>query len=126
MTAARVLHHDRVPVGVAASPGPTLPAVLPDAPCRSSVLGWESFSLVSVLVLGGSALLGCRRTDRRADDETMVLLIGEDERADRARALLEGWRARGTELALRPAGVNGAIEVYDQARSALRAHLLTA
>jgi hypothetical protein len=98
---------------------------------RSSVLGWRSFSLVSFLVLDGSALLVCRRLDESRPgtggvdgDQPMVLRIGEDHRADQALAMLESWRAGGTELALRPIKVRGAIEVHDQGHAALRAHLL--
>ena len=113
--------------------GPSVLADVTDAPApeRSSVLGWRSFSLVSVLVVDGSALLNCRRLDegrRRAggveEDQSMVLLIGDDHRADQAMAILDSWRARGTELALRPIEVSGAIEVHDQGHASLRAHLL--
>ncbi len=55
-----------------------------------------------------------------------MLLIGEDERAAQAVALLEGWRAATVTLNLRPTGVAGAIELFDARANALRAGLLAA
>jgi hypothetical protein len=93
----------------------------------SSVLGWDLFALTSVLVLHGTALIGCRRLDQPAGDiGTMVLLIGDDDRSDRAAAMLDTWRDRRTPLRLRPTRVSGAIELYEDGRAALRAPLLLA
>jgi hypothetical protein len=109
------------------------------SPAPSSVLGWDAFSIISTLVFDGTVLIGCRRQadplfldsgfDRRRDeveDNSMVLLIGEDERAAQAVALLEGWRAAAATLNLRPTGVEGAIELFDGRANALRAGLLAA
>jgi len=132
-TAVRVFHRMPAEQLAPCGAGPSVLADVADAPApqRSSVLGWRSFSLVSVIVVDGRALLNCRRLDegrpragRADDDQSMVLLIGEDHRADQAMAILDSWRARGTELALRPIDVSGAIEVHDQGHAALRAHLL--
>jgi hypothetical protein len=103
---------------------------MPAAP--SSVLGWEAFSLVSTLVFDGTVLVGCRRRrdgtfpGRATPEEhgSLVLLIGEDDRAIRAVELLEGWRATGAILHLRPTRITGAIELFDERHSAIRAALL--
>jgi len=96
----------------------------------SSVLGWDGFSIVSTLVFDGTVLIGCRRQDgpRSPAPElsSLVLLIGEDERAAQAVTLLEGWRAAAARLNLRPTGVPGAIELFDGRANALRASLLAA
>jgi hypothetical protein len=101
-----------------------LERVVPEIP--SSVLGWETFSLDSTLVLDGSALLACSRQPDEKAQGTLVLLIGDDDRAAKAVALLESWRDVGARLRLRPTTVAGAIEVYDDRSRALRAALLAA
>jgi hypothetical protein len=111
------------------------PTTAPTPP--PSVLGWEAFSVVSTLVLDGSALLTCRRRsdgprpnkrNRPTAEEqaTLVLLIGQDEGAARAVALLERWRAVKAPLHVRPTTVAGGIELFDPRSNALRAHLLAA
>lgn len=118
----------------------------------TSVLGWDDFILTSTLVFDGTVLLSCRRlpgdgergvtkpswrvkagsgaaraTDPgSSEDLTMVLLIGDDERAERAVSLLETWQISEVALRLRPTAVAGAIEVFDDKRRALRAPLLVA
>jgi hypothetical protein len=92
--------------------------------------------VVSTLVLDGSALLTCRRrpdgprpkqtTNTAEEKATLVLLIGEDEGAARAVALLERWRAVKAPLHVRPTRVAGGIELFDSRSNALRAHLLAA
>jgi hypothetical protein len=52
--------------------------------------------------------------------------MGEDDRADRAIELLEGWRVIGARLYLRPTRIAGAIELFDERHSAMRAALLAA
>jgi hypothetical protein len=104
------------------------------APTRSSVLAWDGFWVISVLAVDGAAIVACRRQmDRRRGwdnlrpaDETIVLRIGDDERAGRALSLLERWRAERTRLTLRPASVEGAIELFDGCASALRAPVVAA
>lgn len=64
--------------------------------------------------------------DFGGEELTMVLLIGEDERAERAVCLLEAWQISQATLRLRPTAVAGAIEVLDDRRRALRAPLLVA
>jgi hypothetical protein len=132
-TAVHVFHRMPAEQLAPCGAGASVLADIADTPTpeRSSVLGWRSFSLVSVLIVDGSALLNCRCLDqgrpravRVEEDRTMVLLIGEDHRADQAMAMLDSWRSRGTHLALRPTDVSGAIEVHDQGHAALRAHLL--
>jgi hypothetical protein len=107
----------------------------------TSVLGWEAFSIVSALALDGTALIGCRRepvedwgvpdwrregrpSDRTSEVGTLVLLIGDDQRAMQAVALLDDWRLAETNLILRPTVVSGAIELFDGRNRALRACLL--
>jgi hypothetical protein len=110
----------------------------------ASVLGWIQFSVVSVVVMDGVAIVACRsresddaQTRRRpwsrsqaqwplllTTDQTLVLLMGEDTQAQRARALLERWRRAAAILWLRPTAVAGGIEFYDGNGSALRAMLL--
>jgi hypothetical protein len=110
----------------------------------TSVLGWEAFSLVSTLVLEGTVLLACRRQldepfprvvtlrppsrpeSGPSEEATIVLLIGEDERAGQAVALLDAWQQARVILRLRPTPIAGAIEVFDGRHSALRAALLAA
>jgi hypothetical protein len=95
----------------------------------SSVLGWEAFAIASTMVLDGTVLIGCRRRNHNRggpETATLVLLIGDDERANRAVALLEGWSVTDATLGLRPTHVAGAIELYDQRRNALRAGILAA
>jgi hypothetical protein len=97
----------------------------------TSVLGWDAFTLRSALAFGGTALLSCQRRDtvaETADKEelTLVLLIGEDQRADQALALLQTWQTRQTTLKVRPTQVAGAIEVFANRHDALRAGLLVA
>ena len=94
-----------------------------------SVLGWDAFTLTSTLALDGTVLLSCRAQPERPDADrelTFVLLVGHDERAVRAIALLESWRRGRTTLRLRPTAVAGAIEVFDTRHSAIRAPLLAA
>jgi hypothetical protein len=94
-----------------------------------SVLGWDAFTLTSALALDGTVLLSCRPQPELPDADgelTFVLLIGDDERAGRAIALLESWRTGQTTLRLRPTTVAGAIEVFDARHSAIRAPLLAA
>ena len=95
-----------------------------------SVLGWESFTVLSVLFLDGTALLACRRVAsgrRRAatgfqeSDQTMLLRLGDDHRAAAALAVFDDWRRRKTHLRLRPVGVPGAIEILDAAETRIRA-----
>jgi hypothetical protein len=103
-------------------------------PPPPSVLGWEAFSVVSTLVLDGQAMLTCRRrpdgqgrkATTPAEQATLVLLIGQDEGAARAVALLERWRAVKAPLHVRPTTVAGGIELFDSRSNALRAHLLAA
>jgi hypothetical protein len=101
------------------------------APC--SVLGWDGFRVVSTLVLDGSVLIGCRSLSTTGadqafddDDQTIVLLIGDDPRAEAAVELLSRWRSRRTVLRLRPIDRPGAIELIDERHNALRAALLAA
>jgi len=94
-----------------------------------SVLGWDAFTLTSTLALDGTVLLACRPQPVLPDADgelTFVLLIGDDERAGRALALLESWRMGRTTLRLRPTPVAGAIELFDARHSAIRAPLLAA
>jgi hypothetical protein len=105
------------------------------SPAPSSVLGWEAFSILSTLVFGGTVLIGCRR-QRDPDfheggrgvveDNSIVLLLGEDARSAQAVDLLEGWRAARTTVRVRPTTVAGAIELFDGRANALRAELLAA
>jgi hypothetical protein len=106
------------------------PALLPVEPV--SVLGWESFVVLSVLFLDGTALVACRRVGsarRRAPagfqeaDQTMLLRLGVDHRAAAALAVFDDWRRRKTPLRLRPVGVPGAIEILDGAATRIRAPL---
>jgi hypothetical protein len=97
-------------------------------PC-DSVLGWDAFTLTSTLPFDGTVLLSCRPelgAPPDAGELTLVLLIGDDARADQALALFEWWRARGSILRLRPTPVPGAIELFDARDSAIRAALLAA
>jgi hypothetical protein len=96
----------------------------PSLPC-TSVLGWDEFTLQSVFALDGTALLSCRR-EGDASDLTIVLLIGDDPRADHALALLHTWQIRQTTLRVRPTSVAGAIEVFAGRAGAVRAGLLAA
>jgi hypothetical protein len=61
-----------------------------------------------------------------AADQTLVLLIGDGNAAERAQELLDRWRRAATVLWLRPTAVTGGIEFFDGRRSALRAILLAA
>jgi hypothetical protein len=128
------------PTGGPLSPAPTVAAVHEtkaaveeiERPIRQtcdSVLGWDAFTLTSTLALDGTVLLSCRpqpEAPDAADELTFVLMIGDDDRAARAIALLESWRTGRTTLRLRPTTVAGAIEVFDARHSAIRAPLLAA
>jgi hypothetical protein len=110
-----------------------LEATRPSRPSEPvSVLGWDSFVLLSVLFLDGAVLLACRRLDwpGRTDpvgfeesDQTLVLRLGDDHRAAAALAVFEDWRKRRTALRLRPIEVAGAIEILDAGRTRIRAPL---
>jgi hypothetical protein len=101
-----------------------------------SVLGWDSFTVTSVLFFDGTVMLACRRLDTpggprplgfEESDQTMVLRLGEDDRADAALAVFEDWSRRRSPLRLRPIEVAGAIEVLDDAgRTRIRAPLIAA
>jgi hypothetical protein len=99
-------------------------ALSPAHPC-TSVLGWDEFTLGSVLAFGGTALLSCRRNDDEPE-LSLVLLIGEDPRADDALTLLQTWQTHQIELRLRPTSTAGAIEVFAGRYGAVRAGLLAA
>ena len=94
----------------------------------TSVLGWDALTLASTLAADGQMLLSCCRPsgESGADELTMVVLIGDDERSERAIALLERWRAGRTVLGLRPTTVAGVIEMFDARHNALRVPLLVA
>jgi hypothetical protein len=116
------------PVGQLEAP-PALPAE------AVSVLGWESFTVLSVLFHEGTALVACRRlgpsqTSRSVaftdSDQTIVLVLGDDQRAAAALGVFEDWRKRQSPLRLRPIGVPGAIEILDSGRTRIRAPLAQA
>ncbi len=94
----------------------------------NSVLGWDAFTVTSTLAADGRVLVSCRRQagDAWPDELTMVLLVGDDHRAERAIGLLERWRAGQASLHLRPTTVAGTIELFDARDNALRAPLLVA
>jgi hypothetical protein len=119
------------------APGPVgqleAPRALPAG--ALSVLGWQSFTVLSVLFLEGTALVACRRLGRShsspavgfADsDQTLVLMLGDDQRAAAALGIFEDWRKRRSPLRLRPIGVPGAIEILDSGRTRIRARLAQA
>lgn len=127
--------------GASPTPSPVSSSAPLSAPLSAlpSVLGWEAFSIVCTLVMDGTVLVGClRRNDPQfrdrghslrpvaVEDSSIVLLIGHDERANQAVALLESWRASTATLRLRPTRVAGAIELFDGRANALRAGLLAA
>ena len=100
-----------------------------------AVLGWDSFVLLSVLFLDGTALLACRKVGsrrRRAatgfqeDDDTMLLRLGDDHRSAAVLAVFDDWRRRRIPLRLRAIGVPGAIEILDAAQTRVRAPLADA
>jgi hypothetical protein len=130
--ALRLLHPVTIGGGARSSdvsPGAamTLPPTGATRMTCNSVLGWESFAVTSVLTLDQTVLVGCRRLDDQAGDiQTMVLLIGDDERSGRAIAMLDGWCRSGARLRLRPTEVCGAIELREDDRAVLRAPLLVA
>jgi hypothetical protein len=120
-------------VGVARGAVGQLEATRPSPPPEPvSVLGWDSFVLLSVLFLDGAVLLACRRLDSpgrsnpvgfEESDQTLVLRLGNDHRAAAALAVFEDWRKRRTALRLRPIEVAGAIEILDAGRTRIRAPL---
>jgi hypothetical protein len=100
-----------------------------------AVLGWDSFVLLSVLFLDGTALLACRKVGsrrRRAatgfheDDDTMLLRLGDDHLSAAVLAVFDDWRRRRAPLRLRGIGVPGAIEILDAAQTRIRAPLADA
>ncbi|HEX3541391.1 MAG TPA: hypothetical protein VHT75_13235 [Acidimicrobiales bacterium] len=116
------------PVGTPRAPAAVIQPVAVKQLERTSVLGWEAFTVGATLVLDGTLLLGCRRHDRLgpAEESTVVLEIGDSERADRAVALFQAWQAVGATLRLRPTTIAGAIEILDDHQRAVRAPLLLA
>jgi hypothetical protein len=97
-----------------------------------SVLWWDSLVIVSALAHDGVALVGCRRSDGVGGgsfsdhDQTVVLLIGDDHRADAAMRLLDRWRCGCTPVLLQPFDVAGTVELADDLGNAIRATLLAA